>query len=425
MSTEEISRRGSETSNRPGWRRRCLAVLLIGAAAGGTQGAGVSAGGSAGHGPSAVVGADAQHEAGITGRGVTIALVGAATVPAADSLIAADGHQRLLAVFDAVSSSMLSSSVLGGSAASTGGPGMEASSDLLGAMLSSRRDPLGSYQGIAPNADFVLVRALDSAGDGSAADVVRGIEWVVANREHYGIRVLSLPLIAPPHPGLSGDPLSRAVLQAWAAGIVVVAAAGNGGPQAATISAPGDLPQVITVGAAVAGSGGVVVPSYSAGGPTLRGFVKPEVVAPAGMVEVVAVPPDTGRVRLLPAGTSISSAMVSGVAALILEASPWLSPDEVKQRLVASARPAAVPFGDGPSVLRQGAGLVDPWAAVGGDDGSWVDDGLAGRGLIWSGGSARGLLWSGGSARGLLWHDLSAPGLLRSETSVRGLLWHD
>ena len=81
------------------------------------------------------------------------------------------------------------------------------------------------------------------------------------------------------------DPLNRAAEAAWAAGIVVVAAAGNQGPGPETITVPGSDPYVITVGA-IDGQrtpgywGDDVVPAWSSTGPTLYGFAKPDVLAP-------------------------------------------------------------------------------------------------------------------------------------------------
>ena len=92
-----------------------------------------------------------------------------------------------------------------------------------------------------------------------------------------------------------------------------------------TVAFPGDLPQVLTVGAALEGSEGVGLAAGSASGPTVDGRLKPELVAPA-------------------ADTAAAAAIVGGVAALLLEAEPWLTPDEVKLRLLAGARERAVPI---------------------------------------------------------------------------------
>jgi len=107
----------------------------------------------------------------------------------------------------------------------------------------------GKYQGVAPGVNLVSVRALDSNGRGLYSDVISGVQWVINQRKRYAIRVLNLSLGAPPSGPYWQDPLNQAVMAAWASGIVVVTAAGNRGPDALSINAPGNVPYVITVGA--------------------------------------------------------------------------------------------------------------------------------------------------------------------------------
>ena len=84
---------------------------------------------------------------------------------------------------------------------------------------------------------------------GRYADVIAGMNWIVANRAKYNIRVLNLSFGAQPQSYYWDDPLNQAVMAAWRAGIVVVASAGNDGPDPMTIDVPGNVPYVITVGA--------------------------------------------------------------------------------------------------------------------------------------------------------------------------------
>lgn len=360
--------RGFKAADRFGRGGRRLTAFLLMVAVNGATGHGVAAGQRL----PALIGADVLHAAGITGRGITVAVLGDVDRVAPEVLSAADGHGRLLAVFD-------SPSVAGADVPVPPNVPLEA-------MLSSGRDAEGGYRGIAPNADLVLVRAVGADGAGRPADVARGLDWAVANRDRFGIRVLALPLIAPPRPDTLAEPLGRAVREAWEAGIVVVAAAGDGGPAVATIASPGDLPGIITVGAAAEGPGDWRVEPYSASGPTFDGLVKPEIIAPVGTARDATAPRATG--------TSISSAVVVGVVALLLEASPGLTPDEVRQRLLTTARPALAPNGEPFSILRQGAGVVDAVAALTAPAVGDPGDRQAGRGLLWSDFAGRGMLWS-------------------------------
>ena len=127
----------------------------------------------------------------------------------------------------------------------------------------------------------MVIKAFDADGRGSYLDVIRGIDWVVANRDRYGIRVLNLSFSARPVSYYWDDPLNQAVMRAWQLGIVVVASAGNRGPDAMSIGVPGNVPYIITVGAmsdaASKRANDDFLASFSSTGPTYEGFVKPDV----------------------------------------------------------------------------------------------------------------------------------------------------
>jgi serine protease AprX len=212
----------------------------------------------------------------------------------------------------------------------------------------------GEWNGVAPGANLVAVRVLDRKGYGTYESVLQGIQWVVANREKYNIRVLNLSIVAPVLSPYWADPLNQAAMEAWAAGIVVVAAAGNSGPGPFSISVPGNNPYLITVGAFTDHytpydwSDDYLTP-FSAAGPTLDGFVKPDLVAPGGHIVSTMMPSSylvqqhqankVDAFYFSMAGTSQSAAVVSGVAALVCAQHPHLTPDEVKFRLLATAFP--------------------------------------------------------------------------------------
>jgi serine protease AprX len=188
------------------------------------------------------------------------------------------------------------------------------------------------------------------------------------------------------------DLLNLAVERAWANGLVVVVSASNRGPKAGTISKPADDPFVITVGAAddrsTVGIGDDRVPSFSAVGPTAsNGLTKPDLTAPGRSVVSTRAPGSTidrnhpeariGTRHFVGSGTSFASGVASGAAALVLSRNPALNPDQVKARLVDSAR-------SGPVTDRQqvGAGWLDAGAAALSDSTREANQGLA-----WSDGS--------------------------------------
>ena len=181
--------------------------------------------------------------------------------------------------------------------------------------------------------------------------MIRALDWVVSNHQAYGIRVLNLSFSAPPQSYYWDDPLNQAVMAAWQAGIVVVASAGNTGPEPMTIGVPGNVPYVITVGAMTDNyspedPSDDMMTYWSSAGPTIEAFVKPELVAPGGhlsgyMPSSGTLPQqypdfyDSGQYFTM-SGTSQAAAVVSGIVALLLQDEPWLTPDDVKCRLMAN-----------------------------------------------------------------------------------------
>ena len=118
------------------------------------------------------------------------------------------------------------------------------------------------------------------------------MDWVVQNKDAYGIRVLNLSFSAGVVSHYWDDPLNQAVMAAWRAGIVVVTSAGNAGPDPMTVGVPGNVPYVISVGALSDSStpsnpDDDTLASFSAAGPTVEGFVKPDVLAPGGHVKAL------------------------------------------------------------------------------------------------------------------------------------------
>ena len=212
-----------------------------------------------------------------------------------------------------------------------------------------------NYAGAAPNAPLVDVDVIDNAGMAYVSDVIAGIDWVIANKSRYGIRVANLSFSAPAG-SLRNNPLNDAVEKLWFSGVVVVASAGNygsGGAETTVRSSPANDPFVITVGAADLGSQeGITdntIAPWSVWGFTADGFRKPDLAAAgrymAGPVPVGATLSlerplsilTSGYMKL--SGTSFSAPVVAGAAAQILARHPDWSPDKVKGALLLKARP--------------------------------------------------------------------------------------
>ncbi|MBS1809802.1 MAG: S8 family peptidase [Acidobacteria bacterium] len=288
----------------------------------------------------------------------------------------------------------------------------------------------GDFDGLAPNASIVALRVIRKDGSGTISSVIKAIDYAIALQAKYNIRIINISLGAPVVQSYRTDPLCLAAARAVKAGIVVVCSAGNYGHNDVIISydangkpvyqtvygsivSPGNDPSVITVGATkdpqetlltwrdastppnVAKSpaplrrSDLIVAQYSSRGPTLvDGLVKPDVVAPGTQIITTAanntallldkvlpqnvMPPTSAsgvkKMYCQLSGTSFAAPVVSGIAALMLQANPTLTPGQVKalliftaQKLEGSARPWRS-LAD--SLFSQGAGLVNAHGAV-------------------------------------------------------------
>jgi serine protease AprX len=225
------------------------------------------------------------------------------------------------------------------------------------------------HVGAAPNAPIVSLDVVDADGSALTSDVIAAADWIYRNRFAHGIRVANFSLrSAGANYGLA-DPLNAAVRRLWLTGTVVVAAAGNDGPQR-MLYAPASDPFVITVGAVdvngTAGTADDFAAPWSSNGHTAEGFRKPELGAP-GRYLVGPVPPSSTLPTALPgrvtspgymwmSGTSFAAPVVSGVAAQLLARHPDWTPDQVKGALMLTAKPLAD--------LSAGVGEVDAAAAA-------------------------------------------------------------
>ena len=100
---------------------------------------------------------------------------------------------------------------------------------VAGIIAGTGADSGGGRRGIAPGADLIVLKALDGTGNGHISDVIAAVDYAIANRERFNIRVLNLSVAAGVYESYRTDPLAQAALRAVRAGIVVVAAAGNFG----------------------------------------------------------------------------------------------------------------------------------------------------------------------------------------------------
>lgn len=274
------------------------------------------------------------------------------------------------------------------------------------------------YTGVAPGAALVGVKVLTGGGWGYISWVIDGANWVVANKDIYNIKIMSLSL------GTWGssdgtDPMSVALNNAVNQGITVVVAAGNSGPEKYTISSPAATSSAITVGAIadvgyllkalptssksgissvsdntkentdnmlatdskpptrppykkINVSGGVLnledngfyLAPFSSRGPTADNKIKPDVVAPGVYIMAdqavypVTSEPHGGYIEY--SGTSMATPFVSGIVALMLDANYGLTPSGIKNIIRSTAEDYGVTGCD----IDYGCGRVRAYRAV-------------------------------------------------------------
>ena len=326
----------------------------------------------------ASVGAPAVRDAfGYDGRGIGVAVIDSGITPWHDDLSdpVAPGSQRVNAFVDFVADRT--------AAYDNYGHGTH----VAGVIAGNGYDSAGGRTGIAPAASLIVLKVLDGTGRGRISDVIAALDYVRDHRLALNIRVVNLSVGAGVYESYETDCLTVAAKRVTDTGVIVVASAGNGGRtkrgdrQYGAITAPGNAPWVLTVGAAshmgTIARDDDTIADFSSRGPTaIDRIAKPDVVAP-GVGTVSLSSPNSYLYRTrsgarlqgtvdpgyLPylslSGTSQAAPVVAGTVALMLQANPLLTPNAVKAVLqyTAESRP-------GYDALTQGAGFVNARAAV-------------------------------------------------------------
>ena len=258
---------------------------------------------------------------------------------------------------------------------------------VAGIIAGSGYDSGGARTGVAPGASLIVLKVLDGAGDGYISTVIAAIDYVIEHREKFNVRVLNLSVAAGVYESYTTDPFTLAAKRASDAGIVVVTAAGNlgrnenGQIQRGGITAPGNAPWVLTVGATnhprtAARNDDTLAPFTSRGPTHIDRAMKPDVVAPGVGIESLADAGSTiyntspearlsGTVDtatppyISMTGTSMAAPVVAGTVALMLQANPELTPNLVKAILQYTAeRRSRI------ESTAQGAGFLNARGAV-------------------------------------------------------------
>ncbi len=198
----------------------------------------------------------------------------------------------------------------------------------------------GKFSGVAPRSNIISLKALNGLGEASADKILNAMEWVYLNHNEYDIKLVCMSFGSDPL-GLN-DPIMSGAEALWKEGLVVVAAAGNSGPEFQTIKSPGVSSQIITVGGFDDNRIDIdsfnenffEVADFSSRGPAFSRY-KPDLVAPS--VDIVSCGREKAYTTL--SGTSVATPMVAGLCALLLEQNSKLKPIEVKRLLLSCCKP--------------------------------------------------------------------------------------
>lgn len=219
------------------------------------------------------------------------------------------------------------------------GCGADAPPDAHGTGMAGAIASHAGLLGVAPNARIIAICAFGSTAtpEATSAKIIRGLDYAI----EHGAKIVNMSFTGPQDPALAQE------LQiAREKGILVVAAAGNAGPQSPPLY-PGADPNVIAVTA---------TDEHDS---LFSGANQGAYVALAAPGVSVLVPAPNGGVQLT-TGTSVATASVSGVAALLMAEKPTSTPEDIRSILVSTARHLG-PEGTNPQF---GAGLVDPLKAL-------------------------------------------------------------
>jgi serine protease AprX len=286
----------------------------------------------------------------------------------------------------------------------------------------------GFYSGVAPKVDLINLKISDENGMANESDAVAALQWVYDNKDLYNIRVVNLSIQSSTEMPYHQSPMDAAAEILWFNGIVVVTASGNTDSQGSydpIKAAPANDPFFITVGASTENGSGTLEDdawaSFSARGTTQDGYEKPDLYAPGK--DIISVLSDTSTwdmdypdkavmageyIRL--SGTSMSAPMVTGAAALLLQAEPGLTPDQVKYRLIHA------------SASLQGYPYLDVYAALTTPTSESANIGLEASQLLWTGENP--VTWDSVSWNSVSWNSVSWNSVAWNSVAWNSVAWN-
>ena len=189
------------------------------------------------------------------------------------------------------------------------------------------------YQGVAPEVNFIIMNVFEYNEENEIVSdpeiIQRAVDWLIENKKEYNIRIVSMSFGAESNDDNKEEvyELHDMVSDLFTEDMLVVASAGNYGDEGeGTITAPASAKAALAVGGI---NEEAEIYSKSGRGPTLEGIKKPDVCAPAVSIEGASSAGSKDE-YISRSGTSASTPLVAGLAALMLEKDDNLDARQLK-----------------------------------------------------------------------------------------------
>jgi serine protease AprX len=272
------------------------------------------------------------------------------------------------------------------------------------------------------------LKVSDENGMAYESDIVAALQWVFDNKESYNLRVVNLSMQSTAMVSYHQSPLDAAAEILWFNGVVVIASGGNWMEDGSNpiYAAPANDPFIITVGATrekdTTFRKDDAIASFSADGLTQDNFLKPELYAPGtDIISVLSSDSDwdtdhpdrvvlDGQYFRL-SGASMASPMVTGAVALLLQAEPNLTPDQIKYRLVNTG-----------GKVGKSNGYLDVYAALTTPTTASSNTGIEASRLLWSGEDT--VTWDSVSWNSVSWNSVSWNSVSWNSVSWNSVSWN-
>ncbi len=284
------------------------------------------------------------------------------------------------------------------------------------------------YAGIAPQVNLISLKISDESGMAYESDAIDAMQCVLDHKDEYNIRAVNISFNSTNESSYHTSPLDAAAEILWFNGLVVVASVGNkdlNGGYSTAKAAPANDPFIITVGASdERGSPGPsddTISSFSAHSTTADGYGKPEIIAPGTDIISILGPGDwipdypdrvvlNGEYFRL-SGTSMAAPMVTGAVALLLQDEPYLTPDQVKYRLINSA-----------GVIGGRYAYLDIYAATTGTSNASANTGRLASQLLWTGDDP--VAWESVAWNSVAWNSVAWNSVAWNSVAWNSVAWN-